>query len=293
MFVSPVFDFLLIGRLEPVHWRHRVGRRPATHRGPRSGDLAARQDFARISPRRRCDLRHPGRDVVLAHADAWLSAGLPGLVFTAAPALADWLVRYVSPSFCVVAEPRRGQGRRPLDDVREIRVPTARSPMATSGSCGSSAWHRSSGALLRPQGGIGVTLKHLGVSWPRCRSSTCALGVSMGLSAVALAAPLVFVLLRRRGRTLPTDQSLGHHGECGLVDGVQLHQCVLLGALFHGVQYLAIAALFHVREQTRRPGNRRGWAFHVGIFYGASVALAYVLFVLWPDATSWAGTSRC
>jgi hypothetical protein len=55
-------------------------------------------------------------------------------------------------------------------------------------------------------------------------------------------------------------------------------------ALFHGVQYLTIAAIFHVREQTRRPENRRGWAFHVGIFYGASVTLGYVLFVLWPDA---------
>ena len=50
------------------------------------------------------------------------------------------------------------------------------------------------------------------------------------------------------------------------------------------MQYLTIAAIFHVREQTRRPENRRGWAFHVGIFYGASVALGYVLFVLWPDA---------
>ena len=39
-----------------------------------------------------------------------------------------------------------------------------------------------------------------------------------------------------------------------------------------------------MREQTRQPENRRGWAFHVGIFYGASVALAYGLFVLWPDA---------
>jgi hypothetical protein len=60
--------------------------------------------------------------------------------------------------------------------------------------------------------------------------------------------------------------------------------------LFHGVQYLTIAAIFHVREQTRRPENRRGWAFtwgssvYVGIFYGASVALGYVLFVMWPDA---------
>ena len=55
-------------------------------------------------------------------------------------------------------------------------------------------------------------------------------------------------------------------------------------ALFHGLQYLTIAAIFHVREQTRRPENRRGWDLRVGIFYGASVALAYGLFVLWPDA---------
>src|SRR5262249_3453228 len=63
-------------------------------------------------------------------------------------------------------------------------------------------------------------------------------------------------------------------------------------ALFHGVQYLTIAAIFHVRERTRRPENRHGWAIHAGIFYGASVALAYLLFVLWPDAYLALGSHR-
>ena len=53
--------------------------------------------------------------------------------------------------------------------------------------------------------------------------------------------------------------------------------------VFHGVQYLAIATIFHVKEQAARPGNRRGPLYHTLWFYGASLILGYGLFNCWPQ----------
>jgi hypothetical protein len=205
------------------------------------------------------------------------------LVFTAVLALADWLVRYVFAVFLVWSPYHYAAQAYGLSMMYAYRSDCSLSDgdkrLVRLVCLAPFVW-----ALLRPQGGIGVTLKHLGVVAP-LPLEHLRVGVSMGLSAVALAAPLVlFVLLRRRGRTLPLISLSVIMVNAVWWTAFNYINAFFWAALFHGVQYLAIAALFHVREQTRRPGNRRGWAFHVGIFYGASVALAYVLFVLWPDA---------
>jgi hypothetical protein len=50
----------------------------------------------------------------------------------------------------------------------------------------------------------------------------------------------------------------------------------------HGLQYLAITTIFHVKDGTARPGNTRsGWWYGV-TFYGACVALGYALFSVTP-----------
>jgi hypothetical protein len=139
-------------------------------------------------------------------------------------------------------------------------------------------------ALLRPQGGIGVVLRQIGVTGPAALD-TVRFGAGAAVSTLALAAPIiVWVLLRRRGRALPL-MSVGLVAVNAIWwTAFNYINAFFWAALFHGVQYLAIASIFHVREQTRRPQNRRGPLFHAGMFYGASVVLAYVLFVLWPDA---------
>jgi hypothetical protein len=59
--------------------------------------------------------------------------------------------------------------------------------------------------------------------------------------------------------------------------------------VFHGLQYLAIVSIFHVRERLSAPGNARPWWQHAAFFYLACVALGYLLFQVWPHAFVWAG----
>lgn len=52
--------------------------------------------------------------------------------------------------------------------------------------------------------------------------------------------------------------------------------------IFHGLQYLSIAIIFHVRERLQAPGNATPWWGHALRFYLASLALGFVLFQVWP-----------
>ena len=47
--------------------------------------------------------------------------------------------------------------------------------------------------------------------------------------------------------------------------------------IFHGIQYLGIVTIFHVKDQLARPDNRRGWFYHVASFYSSSLLLGYGL----------------
>ncbi len=59
--------------------------------------------------------------------------------------------------------------------------------------------------------------------------------------------------------------------------------------IFHGLQYLAIVTLFHVRDQQKRPGNAHGAAWHAATFYAGCLALGYLLFEVLPFAYVLAG----
>ena len=66
-------------------------------------------------------------------------------------------------------------------------------------------------------------------------------------------------------------------------------QAFTLATIFHGVQYLAIVLIFHVRDQKQRSTNRHGTLYHVLWFYGASLLLGYGLFHCLPWAYRLAG----
>jgi hypothetical protein len=59
--------------------------------------------------------------------------------------------------------------------------------------------------------------------------------------------------------------------------------------IFHGLQYLAITLIFHVRERLAQPDNRHGWLRHAAMFYGSCLLLGYALFQIWPYAYVAAG----
>ena len=59
--------------------------------------------------------------------------------------------------------------------------------------------------------------------------------------------------------------------------------------VFHGLQYLGIVTIFHVKDQTRAPNNQRGWLYHTVKFYSICVLLGYGMFMCWPRAYVLAG----
>jgi hypothetical protein len=59
-------------------------------------------------------------------------------------------------------------------------------------------------------------------------------------------------------------------------------QAFVWATIFHGLQYLAIVSIFHVKEKTREGGGGRpGWP-HAVRFYAACLGLGYLLFQVWP-----------
>jgi hypothetical protein len=62
--------------------------------------------------------------------------------------------------------------------------------------------------------------------------------------------------------------------------------------VFHGLQYLAVVAIFHVRERRAPGGGRRAAALRIGALYAGCVALGYALFQCWPLAYEAAGFGR-
>lgn len=110
------------------------------------------------------------------------------------------------------------------------------------------------------------------------------------LGAVAYLLPAVLMTrFARRDRALPLISVTTMLANAAWWTSLQYLQSFFWVATFHGVQYLAIVVIFHVREQMALPGNVRGWFYHAATFYLACVALAYFLFNAWPYAFVAAG----
>jgi hypothetical protein len=147
--------------------------------------------------------------------------------------------------------------------------------------------------LLSFVAGPGVGLSWLlPEAWLAVKSVTAARsGVEQGLALLVFGAPALLYLAfwLRRGRPLPLISLLLllSNGVWWVVLGYR--DAFVWATVFHGLQYLAIAMIFHVREQTAQPGNRHGRAFHALRFYAWSFALGYGLFECLPQAYLLAG----
>ena len=69
-------------------------------------------------------------------------------------------------------------------------------------------------------------------------------------------------------------------------------QAFAWATIFHGIQYLAIVIIFHVKDQTARPDNRHGVGYHILWFYGVCLLLGYGLFHCFPLAFVFVGFGR-
>lgn len=105
------------------------------------------------------------------------------------------------------------------------------------------------------------------------------------LAFVTLVGPLVlFGALgwRRRGIPLISLLVIVSNGVWWVT--LRFFDAFVWATFFHGLQYLAITLIFHVREQLARPDNQHGWFQHTLRFYGLCVLLGYALFKIWPGA---------
>jgi hypothetical protein len=63
----------------------------------------------------------------------------------------------------------------------------------------------------------------------------------------------------------------------------------MLATIFHGIQYLVIISIFHVREQVAMPENTRSGRWHAVRFYATCFVLGYAIFHLVPHGFMFAG----
>ena len=115
-------------------------------------------------------------------------------------------------------------------------------------------------------------------------------GLVYGLGAVTLLAPLALgTRAWWRGPALPVITLMVIVANAVWWTGLMYLNAFAWATVFHGLQYLAIVTIFHVRDQVGQTGNRRGPVYHTLWFYLVSLGLAYVIFKVWPYAFVAAG----
>lgn len=112
-----------------------------------------------------------------------------------------------------------------------------------------------------------------------------------GVGVFAAPALLLGMLRFRTGRMVPVIVP------CLLISNgvwwtlLQYESAFLWATIFHGLQYLAIVLVFHLKDHVPEGSPRR---MKIGVavrFYLVSLALGYVLFDVWPWFYAWLGFS--
>ena len=115
-------------------------------------------------------------------------------------------------------------------------------------------------------------------------------GLIFVLRYAALALPLiVFVRSVMVKRSLPVISALAIASNTVWLIVLLSRGAFWWAAVFHGLQYLAIVTIFHVRDRQRVAPQPIGWVWPTVSFYGMCVVLGYLLFKAWPYAYVMAG----
>jgi hypothetical protein len=143
-----------------------------------------------------------------------------------------------------------------------------------------------------------LSAKRVGLDWlapaafmarPEVGETLAVIGVL--LTVVAFAAPLLLYFRVGRGSAGPMPLvsilALVSNGVWWFV--LSSLDAFVWATVFHGLQYLALVVIFHIRERVPAPGDRRGAVYHGFWFYGASLLLGYGLFQCLPLGYAFAG----
>jgi hypothetical protein len=137
--------------------------------------------------------------------------------------------------------------------------------------------------LIHPDGGMALLLpRGFYMGFP-LRTA-----VMQTLTVLSLVAPAaLFLWLRgRRGLVLPMISIAVIVSNAIWWTLFNYFNAFVWATVFHGLQYLAIVSVFHIRDQERRASNAHGWFFHTATFYVTCLILGWVLFFRWPQ-TYW------
>ena len=134
--------------------------------------------------------------------------------------------------------------------------------------------------LLQPQGGLGLVLPAGFFAGFPLRTA-----LSQTLTVLSLAVPIVaFLWLRRqRGITLPAISLVVIFSNAIWWTAFNWFDAFIWATVFHGLQYLAIVLVFHIKDQERLGVSAHGWLYHAACFYGTCLVLGFVLFQNWPQ----------
>jgi hypothetical protein len=151
---------------------------------------------------------------------------------------------------------------------------------------------------LAPFAAVFLTMPGIGLSWLLPASWLSAAPVHGALAAVgpalavvSLAGPLaLFAAYARRAAPMPAIAPLLLVVNAVWWLALPPLQAFLWATFFHGIQYLAIVVIFHLRERESRAG-RRGALGEAALFYAGCLALGYALFNCLPQAYVFAGAS--
>jgi hypothetical protein len=143
-----------------------------------------------------------------------------------------------------------------------------------------------------------LSAKRVGLDWlapaafmarPEVVGTLATLGTV--LTVTAFAAPVLLYLRVWRGSSGPMPWisilALVSNGVWWFV--LSSLDAFVWATVFHGLQYLALVVIFHVRERTSRPERVRGPVYQGLFFYGASLLLGYALFHCLPLGYTFAG----
>lgn len=108
------------------------------------------------------------------------------------------------------------------------------------------------------------------------------LDVILGAAGLILPVAAFGYLWRRHGKPAPLMSSLVIATNAIWFIVFPVIEGFMWTTIFHGVQYLTIVMIFHVRERMAAPGNRRSPMWHAIWFYAMSVGLGYALFNCMP-----------